>query len=75
MLTLYDRFRRETEEMTAVSWDRPVGRHREVPTMPTLKITVGERDRLDQRTRRRIKAAQQDETLDDSQPVLNFEIR
>ena len=43
--------------------------------MPTLKITVGERDRLDQRTRRRIKAAQQGETLDDSQPVLNFEIR
>jgi len=40
--------------------------------MPTLKITVGERDRLDQRTRRRIKAAQQGEALDDSQPVLNF---
>jgi predicted transcriptional regulator len=40
--------------------------------MPTLKITVGERDRLDQRTRRRIEAAQQGEALDDSQPVLNF---
>jgi predicted transcriptional regulator len=40
--------------------------------MPTLKVTVGERDRLDQRTRRRIKAAQEGEELDDSQPVLNF---
>ena len=40
--------------------------------MPTLKVTVGERDRLDQRTRRRIKAAQEGEALDDSQPVLNF---
>jgi len=40
--------------------------------MPTLKVTVGERDRLDQRTRRRIKAAQEGETLEDSQPVLNF---
>jgi predicted transcriptional regulator len=40
--------------------------------MPTLKVTVGERDRLDQRTRRRIKAAQEGEALNDSQPVLNF---
>jgi len=40
--------------------------------MPTLKVTVGERNRLDQRTRRRIKAAQEGEDLDDSQPVLNF---
>ncbi|WP_158855575.1 transcriptional regulator [Halorhabdus sp. CUG00001] len=40
--------------------------------MPTLKVTVGERDRLDQRTRSRIKAAQEGEDLDDSQPVLNF---
>jgi predicted transcriptional regulator len=40
--------------------------------MPTLKVTVGERDRIDQRTRRRIKAAQRGEELDDSQPVLNF---
>ena len=40
--------------------------------MPTLKVTVGERDRLDQRTRRRIKAAQEGDALDDSQPVLNF---
>ena len=40
--------------------------------MPTLKVTVGERDRLDQRTRRRIRAAQEGEALDDSQPVLNF---
>jgi len=40
--------------------------------MPTLKVTVGERDRLDQRTRRRIEAAQRGEALDDSQPVLNL---
>jgi predicted transcriptional regulator len=40
--------------------------------MPTLKITVGERDRLNQRTRRRLKAAQKGEELDDAQPVLNF---
>lgn len=39
--------------------------------MPTLKVTVGERDRLDQRTRSRIKAAQEGENLDDTQPVLN----
>ncbi|ERH00770.1 MAG: putative transcriptional regulator [Halonotius sp. J07HN6] len=40
--------------------------------MPTLKVTVGERDRLDQRTRDRIEAAQAGEELDDAQPVLNF---
>jgi predicted transcriptional regulator len=40
--------------------------------MPTLTVTVGERDRIDKRTRRRIKAAQRGEELDDSQPVLNF---
>ncbi|WP_121820034.1 HVO_A0114 family putative DNA-binding protein [Halostella salina] len=40
--------------------------------MPTLKVTVGERNRLDQRTRSRIKAAQEGEDLDDAQPVLNF---
>ncbi|RBI58645.1 transcriptional regulator [halophilic archaeon] len=40
--------------------------------MPTLKVTVGERDRLDQRTRSRIKAAQEGNDLDDAQPVLNF---
>ena len=40
--------------------------------MPTLKVTVGERDRLDQRTRSRIRAAQEGEDLDDAQPVLNF---
>ncbi|QGN07489.1 transcriptional regulator [Halorhabdus sp. CBA1104] len=40
--------------------------------MPTLKVTVGERDRLDQHTRSRIKAAQEGEDLDDAQPVLNF---
>lgn len=41
--------------------------------MPTLKVTVGERGRLDQRTRRRIEAAEDGEDLDDVQPVLNFE--
>ena len=40
--------------------------------MPTLKITVGERNRIDQRTRSRIEAAQEGEDLDDAQPVLNF---
>lgn len=39
--------------------------------MPTLKVTVGERDRLDQHTRSRIKVAQEGEDLDDAQPVLN----
>lgn len=41
--------------------------------MATLKITVGARDRLDQRTRRRIEAAKDGETSDDVQPTLNFE--
>ncbi|AAG18679.1 conserved hypothetical protein [Halobacterium salinarum NRC-1] len=50
-----------------------VGRIQEGHTMPTLKVTVGKRDRLDQRTRSRIKAAQEGEDLDDAQPVLNFE--
>jgi predicted transcriptional regulator len=40
--------------------------------MPTLKVTVGDRDQLDQRTRRRIEAAQRGEDLDDAQPVLNL---
>lgn len=40
--------------------------------MPTLKVTVGERNRLDERTRRRIEAAQEGDDLDDVQPVLNF---
>lgn len=40
--------------------------------MPTLKVTIGERDRLDQRTRSRISAAQKGEELEDAQPVLNF---
>lgn len=40
--------------------------------MPTLKIIVGERARIDQRTRRRIEAAQHGEELDDARPVLNF---
>lgn len=41
--------------------------------MPVLKVTVGERARLDQETRRRIEAAQEGEALDDARPVLNFE--
>ena len=41
--------------------------------MPTLKVTVGDRDRLDDRTRDRIKAAQRGEPLDDAQPVLTFD--
>lgn len=41
--------------------------------MPTLKVTVGERNRLDQRTRNRIKAAQEGDDLEDVQPRLNFE--
>lgn len=40
--------------------------------MPTLKVTVGDRDRLNERTRRRITAAQEGEGLEDAQPVLNF---
>ena len=40
--------------------------------MPTLKVTVGERHRLDEDTRRRIRAAQEGADLDDAQPVLNF---
>lgn len=39
--------------------------------MTTLKITVGERDRLDERTRRRIEAAEAGADLDDDQPVLD----
>lgn len=41
--------------------------------MPTLRVTVGERDRLDQQTRRRIEAAEAGEELEDAQPVLNVE--
>ncbi|WP_135824268.1 HVO_A0114 family putative DNA-binding protein [Halorussus ruber] len=41
--------------------------------MPKLKVTVGERDKLRDRTRRRIEAAEEDVSLDDAQPVLNFE--
>lgn len=40
--------------------------------MPTLKVTIGERDHIDQRTRRRIEAAQEGEDIGDAQPVLNF---
>jgi hypothetical protein len=45
--------------------------------MPTLKVTVGERDRLDERTRRRIEAAQEGVNIDgdelDIAPVENIE--
>jgi len=41
--------------------------------MATLKVTVGERDRLDRQTQSRIEAAQEGAALDDAQPVLNFE--
>lgn len=41
--------------------------------MTTLKVTVGERERLDRDTRRRIAAAEDGEDLEDAQPVLNFE--
>ena len=40
--------------------------------MPTLKVTVGERNRLGERTRSRIESAQEGADLDDVQPVLNF---
>lgn len=40
--------------------------------MPTLKITVGDRDLLDKQTRHRIEAAQEEKELGDTQPVLNF---
>jgi len=41
--------------------------------MSTLKVTVGEREHLQHRTRDRLKAAQAGEQLDEVQPVLNFE--
>jgi len=41
--------------------------------MPTLKVTVGNSDHLEQRTRNRIKAAQDGADLDEAQPVLNFD--
>jgi predicted transcriptional regulator len=41
--------------------------------MPTLKVTVGQRDSLDQHTRERLIAAEAGEEFDDAQPVLNFE--
>ncbi|GAA0290509.1 transcriptional regulator [Halarchaeum salinum] len=41
--------------------------------MPTLKVTVGERETLDEQTRNRLKAAQAGEDLEDVQPTLNFE--
>lgn len=39
--------------------------------MTTLEITVGERDRLDERTRQRIEAAEEGTELEDASPVLN----
>lgn len=41
--------------------------------MTTLKVTVGEADRLERETIRRIRAAERDEPVDDAEPVLNFE--
>lgn len=41
--------------------------------MTTLKVTVGEADRLERETIRRIRAAERGEPLDDADPVLNFE--
>ncbi len=38
-----------------------------------LKVTIGDRERLDKQTRSRLKAAQAGEEVDDAQPVLNFE--
>lgn len=40
--------------------------------MPTLKLTVAERDWLDKRTRNRVKVAEEGDDLNDAQPVLNF---
>jgi len=40
--------------------------------MPTLKVTVGERETLHEQTRNRLKAAQAGEELEDAQPTLNF---
>jgi len=40
--------------------------------MPTLKVTVGDHNGLDQQTRNRIQAAQAGESVGDAQPVLNF---
>ncbi|MCU4800178.1 transcriptional regulator [Halobacteria archaeon HArc-gm2] len=41
--------------------------------MTTLKVTVGEADRLERETIQRIRAAERGEPLDDDQPVLNFD--
>jgi predicted transcriptional regulator len=41
--------------------------------MATLKVTVGNSEQIQQRTRNRIKAAQDGEDLDDAQPMLNFD--
>lgn len=40
--------------------------------MTTLKVTVGESDAIKERARRRIRAAEAGEELDDVQPALNF---
>jgi predicted transcriptional regulator len=66
-----DRFKREAEEMCPPGG---TGRSRSLLggiNHANAQVTVGERDRLDQRTRRHVKAAQQGVDLDDSQPVLN----
>ncbi|RDZ43398.1 transcriptional regulator [Haloferax sp. Atlit-19N] len=41
--------------------------------MTKLKVTVGEGNDLDERTRQRLKAAQAGEELEDAQPVLDFD--
>lgn len=39
----------------------------------TLHIRVGRRDRLRERARKRLRAAERGEDLEDMEPVLNFE--
>lgn len=41
--------------------------------MTTLKVTVGEADRLERETIQRIRAAERDDPVVDDDPVLNFE--
>jgi predicted transcriptional regulator len=71
MVALYDRFKREVEDRSPGT-----GRSKRPPggtQMSTLKVTVGDRDRLDKQTRHRIAAASEGDDLGDAQPVLNFE--
>lgn len=41
--------------------------------MTTLKVTIGEGDRLRRTARERIRAAERGEPLEDADPVLNFD--